>query len=614
MFETSTGVIPSLTADQPAYLMAAVSRTDYLSGNMTYRELVLNNMNTFFASNPLVSLVRLYFFALRPHKEVLIPTDLLPQDHNSQIVMWGLAAASAYRAYNDSTSLTQAVQAWKQVIPYQIVPHEVAINVGADSFNATIPTSCNGSPVTGGVFGYPYGSQALDAQLRPMAVDGETAAAFVALSAHLYEFTGESFYLNAAVSGAEFLQNHMQTAEGISLDTFNISGCQPLNLRPYTYITGFNIWGLSVVATHNASWIPFLNTLISTSVPYIGWTDELSGIITEGSSNSTDNFAQPSDVLNDSTTSCLKVVWIRGLHEAWTRIDPESEAAKFINAYLNVQAREFTFNALRDLAFNATINSYSPQWDGPAIDVVLPWGQLDALDVMNAAFSMVPTSLSTSSMTSASSDTSTFPTSPSPEASKSSSKTSKVHTPIIVGAVFGALVGLVLITLLCAMILRRRQARRLHQIGYMNGVVEAEGSHAEAETAYNIHPFMLPARTDTANVHGLRRKSRHAEKRGLEYARGPAVDPLDCTASNLTASSANTARREPRDGMAVTTSPPESRIDQSPELEPHASTTGAGGIEASPLPRLLANLMNLLTAVEQNQAQDHEEPPPDYDL
>ena len=40
-----------MTNDQPAYTIAAISRTDYLSGNTTFRELVLNSTKTVFDVN-----------------------------------------------------------------------------------------------------------------------------------------------------------------------------------------------------------------------------------------------------------------------------------------------------------------------------------------------------------------------------------------------------------------------------------------------------------------------------------------------------------------------------------------------------------------------------------
>lgn len=41
--------------DQPAYTIAAISRTDYLSGNTTFKQLVINSMNTVFTLNPKIS-------------------------------------------------------------------------------------------------------------------------------------------------------------------------------------------------------------------------------------------------------------------------------------------------------------------------------------------------------------------------------------------------------------------------------------------------------------------------------------------------------------------------------------------------------------------------------
>lgn len=58
--------------------------------------------------------------------------------------MWGLAAASAYRAYNDSTSLGYAQATWDQVSVFQIQPSDAAKGF-ASAVNASIPSTCNGS-------------------------------------------------------------------------------------------------------------------------------------------------------------------------------------------------------------------------------------------------------------------------------------------------------------------------------------------------------------------------------------------------------------------------------------------------------------------------------------
>ncbi len=44
-----------MTNDQPAYTVAAISRTDYLSGNTTFKTLVLNSMKAVFTLDPKIS-------------------------------------------------------------------------------------------------------------------------------------------------------------------------------------------------------------------------------------------------------------------------------------------------------------------------------------------------------------------------------------------------------------------------------------------------------------------------------------------------------------------------------------------------------------------------------
>ena len=77
-FDASTGQIPSLSAfllpktvlnwlliylfaglkdqgDQSAYLMAAIARTDSLSRNTTFKDLVMNHMDTVFSLNSTIN-------------------------------------------------------------------------------------------------------------------------------------------------------------------------------------------------------------------------------------------------------------------------------------------------------------------------------------------------------------------------------------------------------------------------------------------------------------------------------------------------------------------------------------------------------------------------------
>ena len=46
------------------------------------------------------------------------------------------------------------------------------------------------------------------------------------------------------------------------------------------------------------------------------------------------------------------------------------------------------YNALLDLASESGIYQFSPQWLGPPVQQFLPWGQLAALEVLNAAIGL----------------------------------------------------------------------------------------------------------------------------------------------------------------------------------------------------------------------------------
>lgn len=75
------------------------------------------------------------------------------------------------------------------------------------------------------------------------------------LSAQLFEITGENQYLAAAESAAEFTSAHLYSGSIIQ-DTFLVDTCQIDAIPAYSYASGFTIWGLSILATHNQSWTP----------------------------------------------------------------------------------------------------------------------------------------------------------------------------------------------------------------------------------------------------------------------------------------------------------------------------------------------------------------------
>ena len=72
----------------------------------------------------------------------------------------------------------------------------------------------------------------------------------------------DSKYLAPAFAAANFVTNHMYDGTKI-VDTVRISAdfsitkknCTIPNVPVWSYTTGFAVWGLAVLATHNASYL-----------------------------------------------------------------------------------------------------------------------------------------------------------------------------------------------------------------------------------------------------------------------------------------------------------------------------------------------------------------------
>ena len=47
------------------------------------------------------------------------------------------------------------------------------------------------------------------------------------------------------------------------------------------------------------------------------------------------------------------------------------------------------YNALLTRATSPGTNFYSPRWEGPPVPELIEWGQLNALDLLNAGFAML---------------------------------------------------------------------------------------------------------------------------------------------------------------------------------------------------------------------------------
>ena len=79
----------------------------------------------------------------------------------------------------------------------------------------------------------------------------------------------DSQYYTAAERAASFIQAHMfaPVQDGIIQDTFTLARCQFRNNPTWSSNSGFALWGLSVLASHNASWTPLYASLLSLPLP-----------------------------------------------------------------------------------------------------------------------------------------------------------------------------------------------------------------------------------------------------------------------------------------------------------------------------------------------------------
>ncbi|KZV62774.1 hypothetical protein PENSPDRAFT_758461 [Peniophora sp. CONT] len=354
--QPSNGTNYQLNTWESANLIAVIANNDYLSRTTVNENLVLSSLAAFGSSHPL-------------WYDTQVPRDVV-----SDSLMWGLASYYAARAYGSDIALNYATQIWTDASQYFVYPGD-AVRGSMDRKSGTFSSSCSGYSTAGAVFW--QASQPADYQ-----VNGETIGAFVALSAHLCEATSNSTYCESATLSAEFMQALMYNGDYI-IDTIFLDTCET-NTAAWSYNTAFLLEGLAVLlSTPSASGATsqfgsFMKELVASSIVYPLWTQstgETAGVMIEN-----DN----TPASTNEVKGVYKTIFIRGLHEIWMRSAAfdNIDMTAFIEAFLMVQ-----YNAVLQLATDANISSnvYSPIWIGPAVPTMLPWGQIPAVEVLNAA-------------------------------------------------------------------------------------------------------------------------------------------------------------------------------------------------------------------------------------
>ncbi|KAI0810854.1 glycosyl hydrolase family 76-domain-containing protein [Irpex lacteus] len=550
----TNGTFEGLGVGPSASMLCALSNGDRINGSTTNKDIVLNSITTFFTLAPNIT---------GTESNVLL---------NSDVAIWGLAAIKAYSAYHDPTALHYAQSAWVQILAYMVTPEEAAAGQHPMR-NVPISTTCNGGSTAGAVFFI----QNTPGNLN---VNGESVAAFMALSAQLYEQTSNATYLSTAILSADFVLNQLYNGVLI-LDNMDLGTCTKSSLI-FTYNSGFTIDGLSSLASANNSYKAALSDLVSTVIPNPAWTNASDGIIIEGPQSA-------SDANNPNTNQVFRAVLIRSLYEVFSRSPQTSAEAALIRSFITVQ-----LNALLDLASTVGSNEYSTRWEGPPPSHLLPFGQLAAVDVLYSAVGLVlhdspspPTASVPLIMT------------PGPSSSHDASATaisegadsSGNHHALSSGAIGGMAAGiasLLIATALLAFLVRKRKQKHTNLLALEAAARPAyaasQDTHMRAREAVD-GPLILPP----SRIPRGRRTPQTSEVE--EHTQVSQLTPSFSASENPPTSSSRSAN-------------PENRTNTSASSRPVV-------VDVSTLPGLVERLTRHILAERRPSVEDEE--PPRYE-
>ncbi|KZV77382.1 hypothetical protein PENSPDRAFT_183635 [Peniophora sp. CONT] len=300
-------------------IYAALSMQDFYSGNSTWNSTVTNGIETYYNQYGL--------YGTSPY-------------FNSDTTYWALTFFYAYRAYKHQSLLDFAVHTWNVTYGSAfITPSAAASGTGAGrSKSFAVPAGCTNATIAGGIF-------SAQTDQSNTAINTETVGPFMALSAYLYEQTGDTVYQAAAQLSLDFITNQLLT-DGIVYDTFTPNNCKK-DATLLTLNQAFFVEGLAVLAnvTRNATLTSLLEVVVSNVTTFSKWSSD-NGVISEASGS------------NDPNTF-FKGWFVRGLAEARARF-PDTDLARYIEAYITVQ-----YHALLNEALAPGTDFYSPSWTGP---------------------------------------------------------------------------------------------------------------------------------------------------------------------------------------------------------------------------------------------------------
>ncbi|VDB95866.1 unnamed protein product [Peniophora sp. CBMAI 1063] len=380
---------------------------------------------------------------------------------------WALAFYYAYRTYKQQFLLDTAIQIYNMTYTTAFITSSAATSGSGAGRNISFASpNCTHGTLAGGVFYY-------NDQPESLQLCGECTDTFLTLSAYLYEATNSSIYFEAAQLSTDFMFNYMWNGS-IVYDLLYLPDCapspKPITLNQAGYVEGLAVWAN---VTQNSTLVKVLEEVVSNVTTFPAWSLHEIPVLTESGG------LQQWDYNS-------KNFFIRGLAEARAR-NPGSDLSRYIEAYIMIQ-----FNSLLSNAQGAPPNNnfYGTAWAGsPPTSFSAP-GNLAALEVLNAAFSLVqPANGTNETATSASPATTSTAATATTSAPMSPSRSN-------VGAIAGGTVGGAILVVGCIagfLWYRRRQtsARSASAAPNMTSSVSLIGRHDEHNALGAVDPFTM---------------------------------------------------------------------------------------------------------------------------
>ncbi|VDB95867.1 unnamed protein product [Peniophora sp. CBMAI 1063] len=375
---------------------------------------------------------------------------------------WALAFYYAYRAYKQETLLNTTIDIYNKTYMANFITPGIAAGWASTGVNGSFPAPpC--SPVTfAGAVSAGNDSDKLD-------VVAESVGSFLMLSAYLFEATNQSFYREAAQLSVDFMIRHMWNGT-LVVDTLHLTDCSvdvdPVTLDQAGYIEGLSVWAN---VTQNATLVAILRDVVSNVTTSSRWHSN-GGIINESNRNDESLFH-----LN------LKGVFVRALLEARAR-NPGTDLDRYIEAYVLNQFNSILLNS-RGLGPDDD-DFYGSLWTDQHALSFQALGSINALDVLNGVINMTVSSNGSSGLQG---PTATNAASASASGSASISR----HNPTHIGAIAGATVGGVVITVLSASFLLRRRYQRATRT-MASGTKTYTADNPISDTSIGVDPFIDP--------------------------------------------------------------------------------------------------------------------------